>query len=143
MGERTRRFQENNNMELTDVALLEYLHDAVVLGICYRAEEVDCREILLKVVCDRESGYPAWDGKRLCIRLRDVMVVNHYVFGAVTSQEQINTWGTRLSPSMEADIQRIRSTGINCGGIAFSLTFHTGSLLEGMCRQVFVELDHV
>jgi hypothetical protein len=128
-------------MELTDMALLEYLHDAVVLSISYRAEVIDCREILLRVTCDRESGYPTWEGQRLCVRLHDVIVANHYVFGAVTGQEQINAWGTRLSVSMGAEIQRIQAAGINCTGIAFSLTFHTGSHLEGMCRRLFVELD--
>ena len=130
-------------MELTDTALLEYLHDAVVLSISYHAEESRDRIILLVVTCDREAGYSPWEGKRLCIRLDDVIVANHYVFGAVAGQEQVNAWGTKLSASMEGEIQRIQATGINCTGIAFSLTFHTVSYLEGMCRRLFVELDHV
>ena len=130
-------------MELTNTALLEYLHDAVALGINYRADNEDCRKIVFTIVCNPEAGYPEWDGKRLSVQLDDVVVANHYVFGAVTGEEQINAWNTKLSASMEAEVQRIEAAGISCAGVRFSVTFHTGSHIEGICRRLLVEQDPV
>jgi hypothetical protein len=126
-------------MELTDTSLLAYLHDSVVLSVSYQAEDRSCRSMAITVICDPEAGYPEWDGKRLSIQLNDVITANHYIFGAVIGDEQINAWGTKLSASMEAEVQRIETAGISCAGTRFSVTFHTGSHLEGICRRLFVE----
>jgi hypothetical protein len=126
-------------MELAETEELEYLHDAVVTHVDYRFEAADCREILLLVTCNRDAGHPTWDGKPLLVRLHDLVLANHFVIGAVIGREQINSWDSQLSALMEAELDRRRSAGITTEGQRFSITFHSGSLLEGVCQRIVVE----
>src|SRR4030081_643655 len=106
-------------MGLTESEELEYLHDAVVTGLYYRLEVDDCRELVMTVTCDRDAGHPKWSGKRLFVRLHDLVLANHFVVGFVVGREQINSWGSRLSVSMEAELERIRSSGVRTEGQRF------------------------
>jgi hypothetical protein len=128
-------------MELTESEALEYLHDAVVTGLHYRLEREDCRELVMTVTCDRDAGHPTWDGRRLLVRLHDLVLANLFVFGAVVGREQINSWGSQLSASMELELERLRSSGIGTAGQRFSIAFHSGSVLEGVCQRIVVEPD--
>jgi hypothetical protein len=128
-------------MELTDFEVLEYLHDAVVTTLVYRLDADNRREFALTVVCHPDAGYPKWDGKRIVIRLHDLILANHFVFGAVTGREQIDSWHSQLSPSMAAELQRLAASGSRASGYPFLVTFHSGSVLEGICRHILVEVD--
>ena len=128
-------------MELTDLEVLEYLHDAVVTAVVYRLDRDDCREFVLTVTCDPEAGYPPWEGRRVVVRLHDLVVAHHRIFGAVVGQEQINSWGSQLSPPTAAELERLRGSGFGPHGQRFCVTFQSGSVLEGACQRAFVELD--
>lgn len=127
-------------MELTELEVLEYLHDGVAISLEYRLGADDCREFVLSAICDPDSGYPMWEGKCIVIRLHDLVLANHFVVGAVAGRDQINSWSTQLSPSITAELQRLRSAGLRAAGRPFSVTFHSGSLLEGICRRILVEV---
>ena len=128
-------------MELTNTEVLEYLHDAVVVRLVYEPLREDCRVLLLNVACDSHAGHPDWNGRNVLIRLHDIYLANHFVFGAVTGDEQINSWTDSVSASMGEMIERL-PTAIG-RGIRFSVSFHSGSLLEGVCHRVFVDLEEI
>ena len=127
-------------MELTEFEVLEHLHDAVVTAVAYRLDRGDGREFVVTATCDPDAGYPPWEGRRIVVRLNDLVVAHHRVFGAVAGTERINSWGSQLSPSIAAELERLRSSGFVAAGQRFSIVFQSGSALEGVCKRVFVEL---
>ena len=127
-------------MELTELEVLEYLHDGVVTAVVYRLDRGDCREFVVTVTCDPDAGHPPWAGRRIVVRLHDLVAAHHRVFGAVAGTERINSWGSQLSPSIAAELERLRSSGFVADGQRFSIVFQSGSVLEGVCQRVFVEL---
>ncbi len=126
-------------MEISDFRILAYLHDATLVGIKYDASKKTHRSLILEVICHVDAGYKDWAGKYLCIRLIDVLLLNHFVFGCVSGEEKIDSWQTTLSTGMDAEARRIEKSGINCSGHRFTLTFHTGSCLEGIFRRIIIE----
>ncbi|MBI5723638.1 MAG: hypothetical protein HZA50_06750 [Planctomycetes bacterium] len=126
-------------MPITDLHILNYLHDARVLHVTYCTEQSDDRSMVLSVICHPDSGYPVWDGKHLSIRLEAVFMLSFFVFGAVIGEETIDSWHPVISESMESEIQRHQKLGYDCSGTRFTLSFHSGSFIEGLCRQIIVE----
>jgi hypothetical protein len=126
-------------MEIFDFTILAYLHDATLLGIKYDASIKDRRRVVLNAVCHTDAGYKDWAGKHIQIRLDEVLLLNHFVFGCVTSDEKIDSWQASLSGRMEDEIRRMEESGLNFSGHRFIVTFHTGSYLEGICRSIIIE----
>lgn len=96
--------------ELTSTEPLDYLHAAVVLSLAWEPLREDGRVLRLDAQCDADAGHPDWNGRKVSVRLLDVVLANHFVFGAVAH------------------------------GHRFAVRFHSGSLLEGLCRRVSVVL---
>jgi hypothetical protein len=126
-------------MEISDFRILAYLHDAMLLGVKYDASKKDRRSVALDVLCHAEAGYKDWAGKHIHIQLVDVLLFDHFVFGCVTSDEKIDSWQTHLSVRMDAEARRIEKSGMSCSGHRFTITFHTGSYMEGICRSIIIE----
>lgn len=127
-------------MELTDFEVLDYLHDATVTSLVYRFDVDNRRELVLTVICNRDAGYPTWDGKRIVIRLHDLILANHFVVGAMAGREHLDAWRAQLSPSMAVELKRLAAAGIRPSGHPFVVAFHSGSALDVICRRVFVEV---
>jgi hypothetical protein len=128
-------------LELTDLDVLDYLHDADVTSLVYRLDADNRREIVLSVDCHPDSGCPKWDGKRIVIRLHDLILATHLVYGAQAGREEINSWDSRLTPWMVSERRRLAAAGVNVFGRPFSVAFHSGSALAGICKHIFVEVD--
>ena len=126
-------------MRIADLSMLDYLHDARVFHITYDLEREDDRSLILSVVCHPDSGYDAWNGKHLTVRLQGMVLLSLLAFGAVTGKERINLWSWGVSDSMESELNRLQEFGIDCTGTRFTLAFQSGSVLEGLCRSIIVE----
>lgn len=126
-------------MLITDPNILEYLHDASVSEIVYDCKDTSNRNGAISVTCTPDAGYPAWDGKRLCIRLESVVLLSFSAFGAVTGKERLDSWTPNVSGAIEAELRRLQGMGIDCAGERFAVTFQSGSLMEGLCQRITVE----
>jgi hypothetical protein len=126
-------------MMITDPNILEYLHDASVSEVVYDCKDNNSRNVTLSVTCPTDTGYPAWDGKRLSIRLESIVLLSFSAFGAVTGKERINAWTTCVSEPIESELRRLQGLGIDCSGVRFAVTFQSGSVLEGLCQSITAE----
>ncbi len=126
-------------MLITDPNILEYLHDASVSEVAYDCRDASSRNMTLSVICTPDAGYPAWDGKRLCIRLESVVLLSFSAFGAVTGKERVDSWTANVSGAIEAELRRLQGLGIDCTGDRFVVAFQSGSVLEGLCQRITVE----
>ena len=130
-------------MEITDVTILSYLHDATVHEVAYDLRDENDRSMRLSVECDPAAGYSRWDGKRLDVRLESIVLASFSVFGALAGTEQINSWGTSVSEAMESEVRRLQAAGCDCRGVRFVISFQSGSVLEGLCKCITVEESFV
>lgn len=127
-------------MMITDPSILDYLHDALVFEIQYDLRRKGDRGFLvLSVKCDPEAGYPPWDGKRLDVRLDSIVLMQMFACAPGGSIEQINSWGSVVSDSMESEIERLAEHDYDVSGTRFCITFQSGSSLEGLCKRIVVE----
>jgi len=127
-------------MAVTDLSLLGYLHDSTVLEIKYDFSQRARRVVSFRIICHEESGYEAWSGKKINIALKDVIILNQTTYGAVIGREEINSWKSTVTLAVEQEVLRLEKAGINCSGIRFLVTFHSGSHLEGICREINLDV---
>jgi hypothetical protein len=126
-------------MEITDTTLLSYLHDAVLTAIRYDASRRESRSVALEIQCHVDAGYEPWAGRRLNLLLEDIVMLRAVFCGFVVSKECLDGWYPRVSETMVAELKRLSDAGLDCSGNLFTLTFSTGSYLEGVCRGIIVE----
>jgi hypothetical protein len=127
-------------MKIEDFELMSYLHDAIVHGIAYEMAGDGKRTVKIRCRCHADAEYEPWNGKTLVITLQNAILVSHFLCGFTTGCEEISSWETSLSREMTEEVKRLQTLGINCSGIIFGIAFQTGSLLEGICREVDVEI---
>lgn len=126
-------------MNITDPTILDYLHDATLIELRYDPSGDD-RTVTILARCHAEAGHPAWDGRRLKIRLKDLPLLHFRGCGYCAGNEQIDSWAPNVSDSTAAELRALAATGIDVGGQRFTLTFHTSSYLEGVVREIAVEV---
>lgn len=126
-------------MLITDPNILEYLHDATVSTIVYDCKDTSSRSIEILVTCAPDAGFTMWNGKRLRIRLESVVLLSFYAFGAIVGREEIDSWTTNVTESLEVELQRLRSAGVDCEGEVFMVAFQSGSLMQGVCKRITAE----
>jgi hypothetical protein len=124
---------------ITDTEVLEYLHDATVFEVNYDLRDKNSRSLTLLVQSHPEAGFAEWDGKRLRVRIESIAVMSFVAFGAIIGNEEVNSFNSRVSPAMEAEIARLRDHGYHSIATRFAVTFQSGSVLEGLCERIVVE----
>ena len=93
--------------------------------------------IELTIDCHPDLGYPPWNGKSLVLAAVDVYVSEHIVF-AIANPESIDAIRPGVSVELRARIARAIQMGARFPGLALTVSFHSGSSLQLICRQLMV-----
>jgi hypothetical protein len=120
-------------------ATIRLLHDATVLELRFYCDATHVRHIAIRVACDDDAGYAAWNGQQVLVELQDVGEANYQMVGSMADPETIDHWeieaaGPEAAPfNQQPTSQTLRalSPRYQC-----NITFHSGSKLTGMCAQI-------
>ncbi len=119
---------------------LDYLHDCSLLEFKYDSSRAGDRQLLLLVKVDAQVSLPEWEGCLLRISLLDVYLFRCTVWGHTTSYEEIDRWREGVSQETESDLKRGIAIGLNVPPLKFTVSFHTGSYFEIVCKELVIEI---
>ena len=128
-------------LQPVDLADLGWEHDAELLQLVYKPESGE-RSLELTVRCNRDLGHAPWallEGKRLVLAFIDVAVSEHVVFATV-GRETLDAIRPGVSAGLHARIAGAIHMGLRFPDLAVSVSFHSGSWLQLICRQLMVGL---
>jgi hypothetical protein len=128
-------------MQSTTLEQLDWLHDSVVHNVVYDASGDSGRLVKLAIRCHAQSGYAPWEGKDLVLAAIDVAVSKHTVWGWVTAPETIDAIRPGVSAAVRDSTLEARRMGARLPNLEFTISFHSGSLLEVICRELQVEVS--
>lgn len=113
---------------------LGWLHDAVVHRIEYDATTISGRQLSVTLSCNKHSGSAEWAGKQLLFIAHDVLVMRHLVW-STAGKEQLNTISGELSQDARDQLRMSSKGNSRFSGQALTMTFHSGSSLEMICKD--------
>lgn len=123
-----------------DSEVFDYLHDADIVEIRLTCTSDGCRDLTIALLCDADTGSLKWNRKKLVFHLHDIVLSSHVVVGAMQAPEKLNSWTEEISPALQRDLVANAAFGLLSTGQQFCLRFHSGSVLEGVCRELQLEL---
>jgi hypothetical protein len=125
-------------MQSTTLTELEWVHDCTLLGVIYDTLSDAGRSITLTMRCPTDLGYPAWEGKDLVLTAIDVAVSKHVLWG-VAGPETIDAVRSGVSTSLRESTEEVRRAGGRFPSLEVTISFHSGSSLEVVCRELRIE----
>lgn len=117
----------------------EYLHDSTLINVQYDTSVPNRRELTLTIKYDYDTGQPDLDGRTLCIRAVDVLVLSYTAWGYVSGEETIARWDPRISDNTISELKELQKMGIPIPETQVTVTFHSGSVLEFVCRKLRID----
>jgi hypothetical protein len=127
-------------MRPTALAELEWVHDCTLLSVLYDTSSDAGRWITLTMRCPTDLGYAPWEGKKLVLAAIDVAVSKH-VLWSVAGPETIDAVRAGVSTDVRENTVDARRIGARFPSLEFTISFHSGSSLEVICRELQVEVD--
>lgn len=124
---------------LTDLSLLDYLHDAGVNSVVWDCSDTRTRRLRLTVSVDHDAGYAAWAGCLLTITMTDVVIYRMFGLGYQIGVLAFEAFQDGISTELEEECSRLRGLGIAIPSLMFTIVFNDGSTLELVCGEVTVE----
>lgn len=126
-------------MEATGLKELEWIHDCVLNHILYDTSSRAGRSIKLAISCPTDLGYARWAGKDIVVVAIDVAVSKHVVWG-VAGPETLDAVRTGVSAEVRQSTIEARRKGARFPSLEFTISFHSGSALEIICRDLQVDV---
>ena len=126
---------------LTDLSLLDYLHDAAVASLDWQTSEPKRRHFRLDITVDSEAGYPPWNGRHLLVTLCEVAISRAMIYGLQSAPCRIDTIHNGISTELLLECKRLQSIGIEVPALQFTWVFGDGTILEVVCGQIFVQVE--
>ena len=127
-------------MKISDLDLLGRLHDAAVIDITFDMSNNQSRSVTIRSTCHAAPWHEEWANKQVVLKLDEVICLRQKLTGVVTT-ESIDSVSSTISPELKKEISRLENSGgWNCWGNHFSISFNSGSHIEGICRSIDVEL---
>jgi hypothetical protein len=127
-------------MQATTLTELEWIHDCTVLSVFYDTANDAGRSITLTMDCPSDLGYAAWEGRQLVLAAIDVAVAKHVLWG-VARPETIDAVRAGVSTSVRESTEKWRRKGARFPNLEFTISFHSGSSLEVICRELQIEVS--
>ena len=129
-------------MRLTTLKELEWMHDSVVSSIVYDASASGgCRELRISMTCPSDLGYEPWAGKSVVLVATDVAALTQTVWGWVTAAETIDAIRPGVSAAFQKRTMPARKQGARYPELEFTASFHSGSVLEVICKDLQVRVE--
>jgi hypothetical protein len=127
-------------MQPTTFEELEWIHDCTVLSLFFDTSSDAGRSIALTMRCPTDLGYAPWEGKKLVLAAIDVALSKHVLRGAVAGPETIDAIRAGVSTALRESTMKARQIGVRFPNLEFSISFHSGSSLEVICRELQVDV---
>lgn len=128
-------------MQLTDLALLDYLHDAAVDTITYDVKDNGDRVVRIRAHVHPDCGYEPWNGRTLTVVMRRAVLFTSKLLGYTAGGDTISTFGEGVSSETERELERFRAHGLGVPAIKLGLSFSSGSEMDIVCASVDVEVE--
>ncbi len=123
---------------ITDLSLLEYLHDAECHFLMWDCSDRSMRRAVIRVRVDDDSEYTPWNGRVISVTFANVVACRLIGWGYQGGHERIDTVSEGVSSELELECDRLRSYGLHIPPLAFTITLGTGSTAELVCQEVSV-----
>ena len=125
---------------LTDLSLLEYLHDAECTSFTWDCTDRSMRRIIFNVHVDDDADYEPWNGRTISLVLSDVMMCKFLGWGVQIGKERISSWNEGVSEDSMLECSRLRSSGFDIPPLALTVVLGSGSSIELVCREISVDV---
>ena len=119
---------------------LGYLHDCELLELSYVLTNPDIRRVILRLQANPDLGHPTWNGKFLRVTASGIYLFRWECWAHVWGNETLDRWNKGVSEITESELARDRALGFHVPELGFTVTFHSGSFLELICKSVSVEV---
>lgn len=126
-------------MPSTTLNELECIHDCVLLSVLYDASSNTGQTIRLMMRCPIDLGHAPWEGKNLMLTAVGVAVSQHVVCG-VAGTETIDAVRPDISAVVREGTVAARRMGVRFPELEFTISFHSGSSLEVICQELWVDV---
>jgi hypothetical protein len=126
---------------LTDLSLLDYLHDARCRLVAWDCSDPSLRRLRLFANVHDDAGYEPWNGQAIAVVLSDVVVCRLFGLGFQIGEERIDAWRQEVSTECKSECSRLRQLGIDIPPLMSTIVFGSGSTLELVFREVYVEIQ--
>jgi len=123
---------------LTDVSLLDYLHDAQCISFSWDCTDPSVRRVRLVVNVDEDSEYEPWKGRMIALDLFDVVMCRFVGWGYQIGDERIDAYREGVSAEFDLECSRLHNLGIDIPPLIFTIVLGSGSTIEIACREVAV-----
>ena len=125
---------------LTDLSLMDHLHDSEVTALVWDNSDPSQRCIRLSLTAPSDIEYAAWRGCALTIIMSDVVLCRLLGYGHQTGKNRIDSFREGVAVEFEGECHRLGESGVSIPPLAFTLIFGDGSTLELVCRKVAAEV---
>lgn len=121
-------------------ALLTELHDCEVHDLRYDVSDPRERALVMIVDGPEDSSHSTLNGRPLRITATDVHLFRLTAWGHCLGKEVINVWREGVSPATEVELQRCRDAGLAVPALMMTVSFHSGSWFELVCKDIAIEV---
>jgi hypothetical protein len=128
-------------MQSTTLKELRWIHDCILHSITYDASSGSGRSIRIAMRCPPDLGYAPWEGKNLVLVAIDVALSKHFVRG-VGGPEIVDAIRSDVSADVQESMVQAMKLGARFPNLVFTMTFHSGSMLEVVCQDLQIESVH-
>ena len=125
---------------LTDLSLMDHLHDSKVTALVWDTSDPSQRCIRLSLTTPFDIEHAAWRGCALTINMSDVVLCRLVGFGYQIGIGRFDSFREGVAVELEEECRRLKEAGISIPPLAFTLIFGDGSTLELVCRKVAAEV---
>ena len=127
---------------LTDLSLMDHLHDSEVTAFVWDNSDPSERCIRLSLTAPSDIEYAAWRGCSLTIIMSDVVLCRLLGYGHQIGKNRIDSFRQGVTTEFKRECYRLRQSGVSIPPLAFTLVFGDGSTLELVCEKVAAEVTN-
>jgi hypothetical protein len=122
------------------IEMVGALHDATVREFHLFNNENGERALRMRLRCDADCGYDAWNGKTIEVLFVDPLIVHGELFGHRWGDDSFDSWGPASSNRLIYQLGRMKDIGIPTPVHLVELLFHSGSIFEVACNEIRIDI---
>lgn len=119
---------------------LDWLHDCELHEVRYDPSIPTDRTLVVELECPADLGFPEWEGRTLKLKACGVFLFKYTAWGHTSSIETLDAWDPGVSESTQMELQRQRAIGLAVPKLTFTVSFHSGSYFELVCKDISIEV---
>lgn len=127
-------------MQSRQLEQLKWIHDCTVIAVYWGILAHERGMLRLDIRCPNDLGYAPWESKTLSLKIVDAAVINWLGWYGSVGPETIDAIRGGITNTLRKQINTVAARGASFPAIEFSVSFHSGSLLEVVCRDLEIEI---